>query len=96
MAHPVNFIGVNRNYVAAPGEEDRVGTLPVRREGAVTISCWELTPEELEKVKRTGRIYLGVFGTGQPPVYVGDEATTREACIDFGCILPRQQTKVSS
>ena len=32
------------------------------------ISAWEITPEELEKVKETGIIYLSVVGTQIPPV----------------------------
>ena len=32
------------------------------------ITAWEITPEELEKVKETGIIYLSVVGTQIPPV----------------------------
>lgn len=32
------------------------------------ISCWELTPEELTEVQKTGKIYLSITGTGMPPV----------------------------
>lgn len=32
------------------------------------ISCWQLTPEEMEEVKRTGKIYLSITGSGMPPV----------------------------
>jgi len=31
-------------------------------------SCWKLTPDELETVKRTGRIWLTVLGMSMPPV----------------------------
>jgi hypothetical protein len=34
----------------------------------VVISCWKVTKEELEEIKRTGRIYLIVLGTMHPPV----------------------------
>lgn len=37
----------------------------------VVISCWKLTQEELEEFKRTGRIWLHVFGATMPPVYLG-------------------------
>lgn len=32
------------------------------------ISAWEISPEELEKAKETGIIYLSVVGTQIPPV----------------------------
>jgi len=36
----------------------------------VVISCWKLTKEEFEEVKRTGRIWLGVLGKTMPPVWL--------------------------
>lgn len=36
----------------------------------VVISCWKFTPEELEQVQKTGRIWLGVFGETMPPVWL--------------------------
>ena len=32
------------------------------------ISAWEISPEELERVKETGIIYLSIVGTGVPPL----------------------------
>ena len=38
----------------------------------VTISCWKLTAEEMEEIKRTGRVWLMVLGvTMQPSVLMG-------------------------
>lgn len=34
----------------------------------VVISCWKLTPEELEEVNKTGRIWLRIWGITMPPV----------------------------
>ncbi len=34
----------------------------------VVISCWKLTPEELEEINRTGRVWLHVIGRSMPPV----------------------------
>lgn len=31
-------------------------------------TCWELDPDELATVQRTGRIYLAVAGREHPPV----------------------------
>jgi hypothetical protein len=36
----------------------------------VIISCWKITPQELEEIKRTGRIWLYVYGHGMPPVAI--------------------------
>lgn len=32
------------------------------------VSCWELTPEDIVELQKTGRIYLSITGTGLPPV----------------------------
>ena len=42
-------------------------------------TCWELSPEELEQVNKTGRIYLYVMGRSIPPV-----ALTAASQITFG------------
>lgn len=37
-------------------------------------TCWELSPEELEVVKKTGRIYLYTLGEGIPPMLLTVES----------------------
>lgn len=32
------------------------------------ISCWKPTTEEMEEIKRTGRVWLMVWGNTMPPV----------------------------
>ena len=32
------------------------------------ITAWEISPEELERLKETGIIYLSIVGMGVPPV----------------------------
>ena len=66
--------GMEANFVWG-GNNEGVGDLFVHlrllENGSVeSISCWKLSPEELEEVTRTGRIYLHVFGH-HPAVYVG-------------------------
>lgn len=39
----------------------------------VTISCWKFTAEELEQVKKTGRIYLTMMSHSVPPVALSTE-----------------------
>lgn len=36
----------------------------------VVISCWKMTAEEMEEVKRTGRIWLTVMGATMPPAHL--------------------------
>lgn len=33
----------------------------------VVVSCWKCTPEELEEIKRTGRVWLVIYGVTMPP-----------------------------
>lgn len=42
---------------------------PLENGNLVVISCWKLTEEEMEEVKRTGRVWLLVWGSTMPPVY---------------------------
>lgn len=37
-------------------------------------TCWELTPEELETVARTGKIYLNVIGREPQPCLITVES----------------------
>jgi hypothetical protein len=39
-----------------------------KEEVPAIISCWKVTKEELEEIRRTGRIWLFVYGRGMPPV----------------------------
>lgn len=34
------------------------------------ISKWQLTPEELEEVKRTGVVWFGCWGQTHPPMWI--------------------------
>jgi hypothetical protein len=66
---PVEFPEQNMILRPAKGTEDYVQPLPCYNNGAQTISCWELTDEEVEEVVKTRRIYMGVFGgVSSPPV----------------------------
>lgn len=39
--------------------------------GTVLVSEWELSAEEIVQVLQTGRIWLQVCGSAQPPVWLG-------------------------
>lgn len=81
---PTEFAG--QNYVlAAPDGVENVAPLPVFRNGACCVSCWELSDDELAEITRSRRVFLSVFmGATQPPVYVGSETTTRQVVADYG------------
>jgi len=73
MATPTGFKECNVVLVAPPGQEETCGNLPTLRvPGKFTGSVWELCPEEMEIVKQTGKIFVGVCAGGitQPPIYV--------------------------
>lgn len=70
MAEPIEFEGFNAELVKQ-GEE--CSSLPIARVDGTCISCWKLTPEELERIKETGVVWLMVWGWAQPPVWIGGD-----------------------
>lgn len=84
MGHPVEFKGSN-GVLGAPRGAENVDALPVFRNGVCCVSCWQLSPAEVEEVARTGRVFISVFaGRTQPPVFAGGEEETRELIADYG------------
>ena len=77
MAQPTRFPEANAVW-EGPGD---VGDLPAFREDALSISCWELSAEELREVLDTGKVWLHVWGQ-HPPVYVTAEQPFEEAWND--------------
>lgn len=66
---PVKFDEANAVLGAPAGCEESVEPLHVRRLEGALVSCWELTPEDIAEIQRTGRIWLSVWGRQtQPPV----------------------------
>jgi len=40
----------------------------VTQNGApMVVSCWKMTQEELDEVKKTGRVWLAIYGLSMPP-----------------------------
>lgn len=64
------------NQLLGAGNNKGTGDLPIARsymeiEGdkvPCAVSCWKLSPEELERVKETGQIWVAVMGVGMPPI----------------------------
>jgi hypothetical protein len=85
MAHGVKFDGANREFKPPVGRDD-VSSLHVYDNGIYTVSCWELTDEELKEILKTKRVFLSVFRGAGPlyPAYVGSESTLKEVSADYG------------
>lgn len=80
MANPVGFEGANVVFQAPRGvPQEECGDLPVFRDSDQIISCWRLTADEIEEVKRTGVVWLSVIGSGTPPVKVSGDALVQIA-----------------
>ena len=65
---PIEFEGQNLVFAK---DQPEYSPLPAHRDpkdetGTVT-SCWELSPEEIETIKSTGKIYLQCLTFWHPP-----------------------------
>ena len=72
---PLNFDGANIVYGA---KQPEYIPLPAEYRGGKSgeiLTCWELSPEELQRIQETGKIWVGVLTFGQPlqPLYVSVE-----------------------
>ena len=70
MGEPVGFTGSNVTLAPAPGDEERVRTMPARYDPATgcLVSCWELSDLELLEIVNTKRVWLSVnVGRSPPP-----------------------------
>jgi hypothetical protein len=76
MATPVNFPEQNAVLPPYPGTESWVRPLPIYRQypdgvnDQCVVSCWELSPEEIAEIVRTGKVYFQAFGSTHPPVSI--------------------------
>lgn len=72
MGKPVKFFGQNTTINPHPNDEGKVLPLPAHiAPGGVIIACWELSPEELKEVARTGKIFLEMHGRIPPHSVMG-------------------------
>ena len=87
MAAAVDFRGSNFTFMPPKGEEHRVGTLPVFRNGTCIVSCWELSEEEIAEIVKTKKVFLSSWsGLSMFPAFVGSESVVRSVVVDFGKI----------
>lgn len=81
MAETINFPGANVRLDAPPGLEEQVHDI-VAYKGPCTcgdcpeqvVTCWRLSPEELEQVKKTGVVWLYLMGPSMQPAYIGTDS----------------------
>lgn len=82
MAFPLAFPQSNRCLKAPEGmSKQECLNLPVCTDGKLCVSKWKLTPEELERVKETGVVWLMIWSGAptQPPVYVTSDVEFAKA-----------------
>jgi len=86
MAHVVPFDGCNRNFGPPPGLEEMVGHLPCFMNGAVVVSAWKFTPEELQAIiDADGVAFISVMsGASVFATFVGSEEMTKQVASDTG------------
>lgn len=68
---PIEFPEQNN---IATSDDENVKPLPIciSSDGFQAISCWEVTDEDIERIKQTKRIYLSQMNYGAPlyPVFI--------------------------
>lgn len=84
MAQAVDFKGKNRTLLPPPGAEN-VAAIPAFNNGICTVTCWELSEEEIAEIIRTKQVFLAVmYGHTTPPVFLGSRDAVREVVADYG------------
>jgi hypothetical protein len=61
---PIEFTGCNIVY--GKGQEEYQPLPAIKCPDGQVITCWELTPEEIEQVRINGKIYLQQLTFNQP------------------------------
>ena len=73
MAEPILFDECTKIITPPRGEETTIMPLPVHIDDGKMISCWQLTPEELEKVQKDGKIFVWVWSIPMPPICISTD-----------------------
>lgn len=63
---PIKFDGVNVVFGAEQPEYMPLPAERVQSEYGQVNTCWELSPEEIKKVRETGHIFVSLLTFGQP------------------------------
>jgi hypothetical protein len=70
---PTQFPQANTNFTAPESMPD-CGDLPTFRGSGQIISCWKMSWKERLKALITGKVWLGVAGSAQPPVWLATQS----------------------
>lgn len=69
---PVTFKQQNITFTRPPSMTDeQCQPLPAFRGEGQLISCWQMSLKDRLRALLTGRVWLSIHGTAQPPVWVG-------------------------
>ncbi len=79
---PVNIVGANLTLMP-PEDMDDCEPLQVLKHARGLMSCWEVSPEDLAAIQRTGKIYLNVLCPDEehPPVWISTDSMTESEQI---------------
>ena len=78
----------------APGTEDTVVPLEVFNDGKVSMSAWQPTPEEVQKLANGAQVWLWVWGgKSSPPVFLAAATAAEIGDLTQGS-LPEQRSPV--
>lgn len=64
----IDFLYANLNLTAPAGSEDKVAEIRAYRGQSHISACYNLSPEELAEINKTGVIWLSMLGHKWPPV----------------------------
>lgn len=103
MAQPINWYGANKVLTAPEGREGDIQSMSVFNNGLLSVSCWELTKDEIMDIIQNRCIFIGIIaGESSPPIIVGTEDHIRRILVDYGkvwkkgMITPEQLAKSGS
>lgn len=92
VSHPVRFQGMTHEYGPPVGLDEMVGRLPFFSNGVSNVSCWQLSPGELQEVIDSGgKVFVSVMSgcgsTENPlvfPMYASSESNCKLVVSDTG------------
>lgn len=72
MAAAIPFPEANLRLTGPQGENDPdVYTVHARRLDGTVVTCWQLSPEDIEAINASdGKIWLSVWGQTMPPTII--------------------------
>ena len=92
MADAIDFPGSNFTFKAPPGCDDVRDLHTFRQhDGPCNVSCWQLRPDELDDVIRSGgKVFMSnMSGLTFYPAFVGSERVVRSVVVDYGKVWDR-------